>query len=323
MNATWIRIGSVIAFPNGWQRPAKTEEWVYESLLKNEVYSPFVEFICFPWATLIDLIDRKKFDAAKVYIDALKKLPPKKTLIRATACQHLKPHLIEEWLKNIKVTDLYWSHKSNKASEFFEMRIHPLALYPVSFFDAHPKEIKPLEDRKHLYSFVGAYDETGYISDIRKKIFSLTKSEGSFILRREQWHFEREVYGEQIAGNGLSVNERQLLQKNMTEYAEILGDSIYSLCPSGAGVNSIRLWESILFGAIPIVFSDQFYWPEILDKFHIVKARESNFELNIKSLSRPTTVIEQLHVEPDVFIKNVTSDLFNNNFVNQVIYGRC
>ena len=38
--------------------------------------------------------------------------------------------------------------------------------------------------------------------------------------------------------------------------------SRYSLCPSGAGPNSIRLWESLAVGAIPIILADTLELPE-------------------------------------------------------------
>ena len=37
------------------------------------------------------------------------------------------------------------------------------------------------------------------------------------------------------------------------------------MCPSGSGPNSIRLWESIAYGAIPVVLSDTYLPPGDLD----------------------------------------------------------
>ncbi|MFM6205180.1 exostosin family protein, partial [Planktothrix sp.] len=46
---------------------------------------------------------------------------------------------------------------------------------------------------------------------------------------------------------------------------EILKQSVFSLCPSGSGPNSIRLWESIGYGSIPVVLSDTYLPPGDLD----------------------------------------------------------
>ena len=45
------------------------------------------------------------------------------------------------------------------------------------------------------------------------------------------------------------------------EVGRILRESIFSLCPSGSGANSTRLWESIGCGSIPVVLSDNYLPP--------------------------------------------------------------
>ena len=39
-------------------------------------------------------------------------------------------------------------------------------------------------------------------------------------------------------------------------YNKILLSSRYSLCPSGSGPNSIRFWESLACGSIPVLLAD-------------------------------------------------------------------
>ncbi|MDP5191674.1 exostosin domain-containing protein, partial [Rheinheimera baltica] len=43
---------------------------------------------------------------------------------------------------------------------------------------------------------------------------------------------------------------------NASEYIQVMLDTKFSLCPSGTGPNSIRLWESIEFNAIPVILAD-------------------------------------------------------------------
>ena len=45
------------------------------------------------------------------------------------------------------------------------------------------------------------------------------------------------------------------------QFKQVLKDSIFSLCPSGSGPNSIRLWESIAFGSIPVILADHYLPP--------------------------------------------------------------
>lgn len=61
------------------------------------------------------------------------------------------------------------------------------------------------------------------------------------------------------------------------KYNQVLLDSRYSLCPSGSGPNSIRLWESLACGAIPVLLADTLDLPEheLWDKA-IVRVREAD-----------------------------------------------
>jgi hypothetical protein len=44
-------------------------------------------------------------------------------------------------------------------------------------------------------------------------------------------------------------------------YVQALRTSVFALCPSGAGPNSIRLWEALGFGAIPVILADTLHLP--------------------------------------------------------------
>ena len=52
----WQKNQNILAFPYGWQHPAKTEEFAYQCCLADLPENRFVEIICFPWATIIDLL---------------------------------------------------------------------------------------------------------------------------------------------------------------------------------------------------------------------------------------------------------------------------
>ena len=51
-------------------------------------------------------------------------------------------------------------------------------------------------------------------------------------------------------------------------YNDYLLKSVFSLCPSGSGPNSIRLWESLGIGTIPVVLADTLDLPkhELMEK---------------------------------------------------------
>lgn len=59
-------------------------------------------------------------------------------------------------------------------------------------------------------------------------------------------------------------NQSNLLQHKIS-YCEILGSSMYSLCPRGYGTSSIRLYESIYAGCVPVIISDNYVPPFNVD----------------------------------------------------------
>lgn len=89
----------VLAYPHGWQQPAKTEQWAYECCTKNLPDNRFIQLVCFPWATLIDLQRKGHTTATRQYEDVLWTAPPKTTLIRATVCQHIYDMDMLPWFK--------------------------------------------------------------------------------------------------------------------------------------------------------------------------------------------------------------------------------
>jgi hypothetical protein len=316
----WVKQGSVIAFPHEWQRPAKTEEWVFEALISNKSYSPIVNFICFPWATLIDLIDRKQEDKAEGLINALGYIPDIKARIAATACQHINIKNAIPLMKEIGVTDLYWSHKSLKVNCIDGIRIHPLPLYPVAYYKFGRGVNIPLSDRRYKVTFVGAYDKECYLSNIRDKIFLHSNTDKNLIIKRDKWHFDSLVYGKQILNLTLSPDEINQIEDDSAYYSDILSNSVYSLCPSGSGVNSIRLWESICFGCISVILSDDFDSSLIKSNYKCIKIKESDLDdfmsnvgLNLMSFQN-----EEEPVSAESFLSHIVKDLFDPFFLRKI-----
>ena len=103
---------------------------------------------------------------------------------------------------------------------------------------------------------MGAYHPRWYLSTIRKKIFDMKHdSSNTYIKYIGEWHFEKSVYSTLQNHKHELDNSNKHLQ-NTDEYNKLILNSRYSLCPSGSGPNSIRLWESLACGSIPIILSD-------------------------------------------------------------------
>jgi len=99
------------------------------------------------------------------------------------------------------------------------------------------------------------------INIIRKDILEMKHPTNTKIKHTGNWHFDNIVYShkqnikEELNSDTKFLNE-------IEEYNEILLNSRYSLCPSGTGPNSIRLWESLATGSIPILLSDNLELPK-------------------------------------------------------------
>ncbi len=277
-NRTWQRKKNILVFDDCWQLPAKTEFWAFQSFQEQLPYSPFVEMVCFPWANLIDF-QRKNPAGSDLLIKALENIPPKTTLKRATICQHIYALDLMPWFNKLKITDLFWSHTTKSDSEIDGIKIHPFPLYPYSYASAIEAKKKPLDQRIYTYSFLGAYDPDCYLTNIRETIFGLPKNQVSIINRTNSWHFEEMVYNKQIFGMQLDFSLMKQIEEKEVLYSDIMRNTVFSLCPSGSGPNTIRFWESLMLGCVPVVLSDMWRAPSFLNNRNIIFIPENENSL--------------------------------------------
>ncbi len=296
----WERSGSLLAFPQGWQRPAKTEEWVYEQCLGELPESVFSQLVCFPWATLIDLLRSNRQPKAGPYLDVLALAPPRTTLIRATVCQHIYALDMLEWFQRLSITDLYWSHAVRDVRGVEGVRVHPFPLYPVRCFDnpdVDSHEVKSSSERKYLYSFIGAYDANLYLSPVRKWIHKLPVRSDAFVSGRNEWHYEKQVYHQQIGGFKIADRDQKSHLQQSEEYSRVMANSVFCLCPSGSGPNSIRLWEALGFGCIPVILSDDLLLPGSRSDWNkaVIQVKETEI-----AVSQLPALLEDLASQPEL-----------------------
>jgi hypothetical protein len=107
--------------------------------------------------------------------------------------------------------------------------------YPVNVDRSKMKE-----NRSMLFSFMGSTKT----HDIRR---------GLTILYPNNCYDSGFMWGlDPSIPNKKDLNER---------YIEMLGSSEFSLCPRGTGISSVRLFESMAMGAIPVVIADGYKFP--------------------------------------------------------------
>jgi hypothetical protein len=219
-------------------------------------------YLGLPWATFIDLkrLPEGILNVIKVRISgfrhALKALGV--DLHVHTVCQHIYwDRCLPIWV-SLGVTDAWLSHTSSTINQSsLPVSVHPWALYAVNVED--PSRREGLEFRKnpakkrYLASFIGAHMDH-YVSDIRLRLRQFA-NEPRFLIRvLDKWHFEDVVYQHQIQQKPLGETYR--IDDSVADYNTVLSDSIFALCPSGAGPNSLRLWEALAVGAIPVLLGE-------------------------------------------------------------------
>jgi len=237
-----------------WQQPVITEQLASSQaiLLDIDDYT----YLSVPWASIIDVKNTSNTDYKLNALKAFNKLKelPKKPYI--TVCQHYRYREMLDLLQELGVKHLYTPHAEKNIK--YDIKIHAFPLYATN-----PPAI--LKDRSILYSFVGAYMDH-YMSDIRLKIFNdKNHDKSSIIISRDKWQYNDVVYMEQIWHQDTPLHKKYISEQNRQFYIKALAASRYSLCPSGAGPNSIRLFESLACGAIPIIFSDKLELPKVSD----------------------------------------------------------
>ncbi|NJD38930.1 MAG: DUF1698 domain-containing protein [Geobacter sp.] len=263
---SWRQFRNIRSYPYNWQYPVITEQYAYLKVLELLPASPNVEYIAFPWATLIDCLVHKKNDKSDHLLDILRKCPPKTSARRITVSQHIFTFEYAYIFEMAGITDIFCPHATVDILDVNNICIHPFPLFPVQCLH-NPNSEKPIHERKYLYSFIGAYDQY-YLTKSRQWIANLPKTADAVVDVTREWHFHADVYEKQIFGMGTEPAKQYKLDTRADNYRTMLQDTVFSLCPSGSGPNSIRLWESLGFGCIPVVISDNLRLPGSLSDWH-------------------------------------------------------
>lgn len=287
-----------------WQYPAITEKTFYNQNKFNN------NFLGFPWATIFD----KRYSFQVIY-----NILTQYTISNVeyyTCCQHIMFRIFIPLWKALNIKTVYVSHKLKGEDIIDGIRFKPCPLYAVNIetsdFNKEFVNVDLLnKERKILYNFIGGYQED-YLTQIRPNIFKMNHPENTIIKNTGDWHFNKLVYNEkQNVKQELNLNDDH---NNKTKYYnELLLNSRYTLAPSGTGPNSIRFWEALGSGSIPVLLADTLELPEHnLWKDAIIFLKESDIEILPKVLEEISESKEKHMRENCLKIYNH----FKNNFIN-------
>jgi len=205
--------------------PVKTEETIYNQLYANkeQIHTDYA-YVAMPLAWNIN---HRGIGWTQAVINKVcQELKGKRLFF---VCQHIQ-------VKNLNFNGhIVFTPHATVFDSYLPIP-HYSCNYDTSF-------IKPWEDRKYNFSFVGAFTT----HPVRQKIFDIfSERDDCYVVDTGGWHFE-------------SNPTKQ--EENRRRYIEILGDTRYSLCPRGTGPSTIRMWEAMAMNSWPIVISDHLKLP--------------------------------------------------------------
>lgn len=228
-----------------WQKPNSTEFHYFNNHLKQDTDTDTVYIGC-SWANYID----QKLKLENSVIREISNIQNKKV----TVCQHIRwKNLLDLWY-DMGIDFVYASHCENNLNIYYP-NIKPWPLYAASVCEYKYKSKKI--HKKYLASFVGCH-RRDYRSKIRLQLnnyFHKYKHPDIYFQLNDDWFYEKNIYHNQ------AISSQQIEQTQ--QYNEIISDSTFSLCPEGTGPNTIRLWESMALGSIPVIYSDDWSPPQI------------------------------------------------------------
>lgn len=229
---------------SNWQMPNSTE-FFYFNNHKNTTANSRDIYIAYSWANHID--KNLKFDESTMTF--ISNLENKKI----TICQHIMwKNLLNLW-KDLNIETIYVSHCYKEENN---PNIKSWPLY-ASSVEGFPYDLEINKNRKYLASFIGCHRHD-YRSKIRINLnnyFHKYCNEDVYFELYDHWFYDRNVY------KNKEVSNNQI--KKIKNYNEILSNSTFSLCPEGTGPNTIRIWESMALGSIPVIYSDDWNPPKI------------------------------------------------------------
>jgi hypothetical protein len=254
-----------VAFPYHWQVPAATEKAAFESVVESDGLQADALYVGYPWATLIDALRRRSaklpdlLHGLKSLADVMRERPRRGAVV--TVAQHIHARQFLPLFRALGITDICWSHAVRGDPADQEIALHPFPLFPAQA----PLPVAPEErgrSKRHLANFIGAYNPGLYLSNVRGVIFAdAGRFSDLLILKRDAWHFDRSVYVEQMHGVSATHAQSEREAAEAREYLDAIRDSWFTLCPTGSGPNSIRLFESLALGSIPILLTKALLLP--------------------------------------------------------------
>ena len=235
----------------------KYEKFPVEYECYKQLKDQDINYIAVPWTQILNThwLNFPNKQPIEYYLKILskEKIDTKNNI---TVCQHDSYLRLKEYFTHLNITKVFacaiYDYDTMDDIEIISMPY-------INVFDF------PKSEKNILVSFLGSVTHP-----VRESIKNNILAEN--IIFRDTYHITSNFFDE-------DKNKEEL------EYIDILSRSRFSLCPRGTNPNSMRLWESLAAGAIPVLISDNYKLPEWdWDNTIITLSENQAASLNAKEL---------------------------------------
>jgi hypothetical protein len=293
---------SIIAYDAEWHISEITEQHSFSQAVKLLPEIPDVVYFGFPWARLFDLIESDHAESNRILSDLASVKPlikGKKYII--TVCQHISFLKYKHIFDNLGISHVFWPHAGREMEcipGHNDFRVLPYPLAPTLTFDNF-STVNTV--RKYLYSFFYQKTTEPHIFRLGNLIQNnLAVDKRSVVTSGNQCNFMDKGNIHILSAACEQQTQKTVKEFPLTESRQIMQDSIFSLCFSDPRPNSVRLWESISYNTIPVLFTDSIHLPgyKALWDEATVKCSERLEDIKalpnqLASLARDKTLLER------------------------------
>jgi hypothetical protein len=249
-----------------------------EETIYNQIkdYSFDIPYVGIPLAYSINMLG---ISATQKRIDNIeKKYPGKKFYV----CQHIK-------VKNLNFYDNIVFTPHTEISDQFHFIPHYNA---ISNFK---NGIKKINERKIKFSFMGDLN-----SHPTRYMLASNKIDDCIVYSTGSWFFYKPDH------------EKKLLKE---KYVDILNDTKISLCPRGSGPSTLRFFESMSFGSIPLIFNELKLPEELMG--NVLKTNINDFIKNNLTID-DNKLQEMSDFIYDYYWENLSNDKLAKSIIKKI-----
>lgn len=104
------------------------------------------------------------------------------------------------------------------------------------------------------------------------------------------------LYPDRVKNSGIGWGlDLQTPQSAKDHYLDLMGRSFFSLCPRGTGISSVRLFEAMCTGSIPIIIADEYKYP----LSHLINWNDFSITVPENSIHSIEKIVSDLLQDPD------------------------